>query len=45
MTKNIIVAYCTTPELNTDALICLAVQWEGWVCACAGTMGCVGLGL
>jgi len=35
------ITYCATPELNSDALICLAVKWVGWVGPCAGTMGWV----
>jgi len=40
------IMYHATPELNTEALICLAVcKWVCWVCPCTGRMGWVGLGL
>jgi len=44
--KNYIV-YCAVPELNTDALICLAVKWVGRVgrYVLVRWVGWVGLGL
>jgi len=35
--------YYATSELNTVALVCLAVKWVDWMGPCASTMGWVGL--
>jgi len=32
---NYLKQYHAIPELNADALVCLAVKWVGWLGACA----------